>query len=65
MRKPIMAGNWKMNCDNEEAQELADGVLARAGQVEDVTVILCPPATALTTVYASICNSNIKLGAQN
>lgn len=65
MRTPIMAGNWKMNCDNAEAQALADGVLARAGQVEDAIVILCPPATALTTVQASIANSNIKLGGQN
>jgi triosephosphate isomerase len=65
VRKPIMAGNWKMNCDNVEAQALADGVVARAGQVEDAIVILCPPATALTTVQASIANSNVKLGAQN
>ena len=65
VRKPIMAGNWKMNCDNDEALALADGVLARAGQVEDATVILCPPATALATVHSAIANSNIKLGGQN
>jgi len=65
VRTPIMAGNWKMNCDNDEAQALADGVLARAGQVEDALVILCPPASALTTVHAAIANSNIKLGGQN
>ena len=65
MRKPVMAGNWKMNCDNDEAKALADGVTAHGGQVEDALVILCPPATALTTVFSSIANSNIKLGAQN
>ena len=65
MRKPVMAGNWKMNCDNEEAKELADGVTAHAGQVEGALVILCPPATALTTVQSSIANSAIKLGGQN
>ena len=65
MRKPVMAGNWKMNCDNDEAKALADGVTAHGGQVEDALVILCPPATALTTVYSSISNSNIKLGGQN
>ncbi|MFP4248903.1 MAG: triose-phosphate isomerase [Armatimonadota bacterium] len=65
MRKPVMAGNWKMNCDNDEAKALADGVTARGGQVEDALVILCPPATALSTVNASIANSNIKLGGQN
>lgn len=65
VRKPVMAGNWKMNCDNDEAKALADGVTARGGQVEDALVILCPPATALTTVYSSIANSNIALGGQN
>jgi len=65
VRKPVMAGNWKMNCDNEEALQLADGVTARAGQVEDALVILCPPATALSTVHQVIANSNVKLGAQN
>jgi len=65
VRKPVMAGNWKMNCDNDGAKALADGVTAHGGRVEDALVILCPPATALTTVYSSIGNSNIKLGGQN
>ena len=65
MRKPVMAGNWKMNCDNDEAQALADGVVARGGQVEDALVILCTPATAFSTVHSSVANSNIKLGGQN
>ncbi len=65
MRKPVMAGNWKMNCDNDEAKALADGVTARGGQVEDALVILCPPTTALSTVNESIANSNICLGGQN
>lgn len=65
MRTPVMAGNWKMNCTNEQAQELADGVVALCGQVEAAEVILCPPATALSTVYASIKNSRVALGAQN
>lgn len=54
-----------MNCDNEEARALADGVTARGGQVEDALVILCPPTTALSTVNESIANSNIELGGQN
>jgi len=54
-----------MNCDNDEAKALADGVTARGGQVEDALVILCPPTTALSTVNGSIANSNIELGGQN
>ena len=65
MRRPVMAGNWKMNCNNEEARELADGVVAVAGQAEAADVIVCPPATALSTVYESVKNSKVALGAQN
>ena len=62
---PIMAGNWKMNCDNDEAWELAAAIADEKGDVEGCEVVLCPPATALTTVQAAIENTNIGLGAQN
>jgi triosephosphate isomerase len=65
MRVPMMAGNWKMNCDLAEAESLARGVVEGAGSVERVVVILCPPATALDRVQSVIAGSNIKLGAQN
>lgn len=65
MRIPIMAGNWKMNCDNDEAWELASAIAERYGAVAGCEVILCPPATALTTVEAAIEDTNIGLGAQN
>jgi len=65
MRIPIMAGNWKMNCDNEEACELACGVVEAVGDVDECEVVLCPPATALTTVAGCIEGSKVALGAQN
>lgn len=65
MRIPIMAGNWKMNCDDNEAWDLASEIAERTGEVEGCEVILCPPATSLTTVQAAIEDVNIKLGAQN
>jgi len=65
MRIPLMAGNWKMNCDNDEAWELASAIANEKGDVEGCEVVLCPPATALTTVLAAIEDTNISLGAQN
>lgn len=65
MRKPIMAGNWKMNCDNEEAQKLACAVLANMGDQGQAEVVLCVPATALTTVAAATCGTGVETGAQN
>jgi len=65
MRTPIMAGNWKMNCDNDEAWELAAAIADEKGDVTGCEVVICPPATALTTVLVAIEDTNIRLGAQN
>jgi len=65
MRMPMMAGNWKMNCDVSEAEALARGVVEGVGAIEKAVVVLCPPATALDRVQGLIAGSSIKLGAQN
>ncbi len=65
MRRPVMAGNWKMSLDNDESLELADGVVAVAGQAEAADVIVCPSATALSTVFGSVKNSKVAVGGQN
>jgi triosephosphate isomerase len=65
MRTPMMAGNWKMNCDLAEAEALAKGVAEGVGPMEGVTVVLAPPFTALDRVAGAIARSNVKLSAQN
>ncbi len=65
MRTPIMAGNWKMNKTNEEACELASAVKEASGAVTGTEIVLCPPATALSTVVGCVEGSNIEVGAQN
>ncbi|MBP8953404.1 MAG: triose-phosphate isomerase [Armatimonadetes bacterium] len=65
MRTPIMAGNWKMNMNNTEACALACAVKEQAGDTTGVEVVLCPPATALTTVVGCVEGSAIEVGAQN
>ena len=65
MRTPLMAGNWKMNCDNIEACALGCAVKEAAGDIGGVEVVLCPPATALTTVVGCVECSAIEVGAQN
>ena len=49
MRRKIAAGNWKMNgtiAAMQEAQAIADH------PTNDVTVLICPPATLLNTMSA-------------
>lgn len=65
MRKPIVAGNWKMNKTMEEAQNLASGVVGAVSGIEGVEVVVCPPYTALETVGGVVKNSGVGLGAQN
>lgn len=65
MRKPLMAGNWKMNKTISEAADLAKAIKKAAEGINDVEILICPTFTSLSAVNTEIKNSNIKLGAQN
>ena len=64
MRKPIVAGNWKMNKTPEEARELV-AALVPAVKDADCDVVVCVPATDFAAVKEAAQGSNIHLGAQN
>lgn len=64
-RKPIVAGNWKMNKTVAEALELADHIKRQAAGCKGVDIVLCPPFTALQAVGNAISGSAIGLGAQD
>jgi triosephosphate isomerase len=64
MRRPLIAGNWKMYKTVPEAVALATEL--RAGVVRtDVDVVLGPPATALHAVAAAVRGTAIGVAAQN
>ena len=65
MRKPIIAGNWKMYKDVNEAVELANEIKRAVFDVENVGIVICPPFTDLSDVGEMLVETNIKLGAQN
>ncbi|WP_455103623.1 triose-phosphate isomerase [Peptostreptococcus sp.] len=63
MRKPIIAGNWKMNKTIKEGLEFIEEV---KGQTEgDVEVLICAPFTLLKDLKLATKGTNIKIGAQN
>lgn len=64
MRKPIIAGNWKMNKVTADAIELVNAIKAEAGNT-DVEVVVCCPFTLLSEIKKSLEGSKVKLGAQN
>lgn len=65
MRKPIIAGNWKMYKTSREAVELVNLLKRSLSEVTEVDIVVCPPFTALTEVRDVLDESNIGLGAQN
>ncbi|MGD9873449.1 MAG: triose-phosphate isomerase [Kiritimatiellia bacterium] len=65
MRKPIVAGNWKMNKTVAEAMDLAESIKRDLATCQKVDVVLCPPFTALSAVGNVISGTQIDLGAQN
>ena len=65
MRKTIIAGNWKMNKNHEEAAALARSIVERVGDITDVEIVLCPPFTSIGTVSDIISGTPVSLGAQN
>ena len=64
MRKPIIAGNWKMNKTPAEAVELVKGLIPLVKDAK-CDVVVCPTAVCLSAVAEVIKGTNIKLGAQN
>ena len=65
MRKPFIAGNWKMNMDRESAAALASGLATELKGVDTVDVAVCPPFVYLQGVANELSSSNIALGSQN
>jgi triosephosphate isomerase len=64
-RRPLIAGNWKMNNTNAEAAAFLEAFLPDAGGRPDVEVAICPPFTALRTVAERTAGSAVIVGAQN
>lgn len=64
MRRPIIAGNWKMNKTPAEAAELVKTLVPLVADAE-AEVVVCPPFVCLEAVRKVIEGTNIKLGAQN
>ncbi len=65
MRRPIVAGNWKMNGGLKDIRLLVDGILNGLDARVGAETVVCPPFVYLSTVAAAIEGSPLALGAQN
>ena len=64
MRKPIIAGNWKMQKTIAEALEFVNEVKDRVNN-DKVEAVICAPFTLLKDLKQATKGTNIKIGAQN
>jgi triosephosphate isomerase (TIM) len=65
MRKPVIAGNWKLYKSNKEAADLVAKLIPEVKENCSVEIVVAPVFTALTTVKSVISGSNIMLAGQD
>jgi triosephosphate isomerase len=65
MRKPFVAGNWKMNKNVDQARQLVAEMVTDLNAVKGVEKVICPPFTSLLSIAAMLKGTEIGLGAQN
>ncbi|MCM2536095.1 triose-phosphate isomerase [Neobacillus pocheonensis] len=65
MRKPIIAGNWKMNKTLSEAKSFAEEVKNLVPAQEKMESVICAPALFLQSLVETVKGSDVKIGAQN
>ncbi|WP_042353961.1 triose-phosphate isomerase [Bacillus rubiinfantis] len=64
MRKPIIAGNWKMHKTLSEAISFAEEVKGQVPAAQQVESIICAPALFLQSLVEATKGTNVKIGAQ-
>ena len=65
MRRPMVAGNWKMNGSQAEAAKLLAGISQGSATVKQVDVVVCPPFILIPLVAAQLKGRHVSWGAQN
>ena len=66
-RRPLIAGNWKMNGLRADGLALAKGVADGVKQAgwSDRDVLVCPPATLILSVADAVKGSGVLVGGEN
>ncbi len=64
MRKKIVAGNWKMNCGLDEAQNLISGI-KKIPKTSNAEVVIAPSFTNLYSAFEAVRDTDIHIAAQN
>jgi triosephosphate isomerase len=65
MRKPVMAGNWKMYKSPAETTAFFEKFLPLVAQSSHCEIVICPPYTDLSAAVVAVKGSAVHIGAQN
>jgi len=65
MRRPLIAGNWKLHKTVTEAVAFVGELRQKVGQVRDADILVCPTYPALHPVAKKLEGSNVAVGAQD
>lgn len=65
MRKPIIAGNWKMHKTASEAKSFTEEVKGLVPDTDKVDSVICAPALFLENLVEQTKESKVAIGAQN
>lgn len=64
-RRPVIAGNWKMNTTPQAGRALAAAIAMGTTAYPGVDLIICPPFTGLASAVEATSGSHVSVGAQN
>ncbi|MDA1296693.1 MAG: triose-phosphate isomerase [Chloroflexi bacterium] len=64
-RRPMIAGNWKMNTTPADGRELAAAIASGSAAYGGVDVVICPPFTGIASAADAVSGTNVQVGAQN
>jgi len=65
MRRPLVAGNWKMYGSRASVKALIEGIKSGAADLQGMDVVVCPPFVYLDQAATLLQGSDIAWGAQN
>ncbi len=65
MRRPVIAGNWKMYKTREDTRAFFDAFKPLVGSSHSCDIIVAPPFTSLVAGMEATRGSNITIAAQN
>ncbi|MFH1803436.1 MAG: triose-phosphate isomerase [Pseudomonadota bacterium] len=65
--RPLIAGNWKMNCLRTDGVALASGLAEKANAKGDLgcDILICPPATLISDIVTVTDGSAVSVGGQD